>query len=220
MLNSEEKYIGQDYRYERKLRVQLVDRAWVYQLVSLHPLGFQRLFPDRVVNNLYFDTLDFSAYHQNVSGANVRRKVRLRWYGNDRQVLPQPVLEVKAKQSELGYKLRYPQQDMLWQQLPDWMRNNTLLSCHGLKPVLLNTYHRSYFGCCGGKFRVTLDTGIQYAAFQEGAPSRYSLQDEALVIELKYATEHDDQARQLLNWFPFRQTKHSKYVSGINGLFY
>jgi hypothetical protein len=220
MLNSDEQHTGQDYRYERKLRVQLVDRSWVYQLVCLHPLGFHPLFPDRIVNNLYFDTPDFSAYHQNISGANVRRKVRLRWYGDNRDELSQPVLEIKAKQSELGYKLRYPQEDMLWEHLPDWMNRHPLLSDHGLRPVLLNTYHRSYFGCCGGKFRLTLDAGIQYAAFRAGIPAYYSLQDESIVVELKYAAEHDDLACQLLNWFPFRQTKHSKYVSGINGLFY
>ena len=220
MLNSEEEHIGQDYRYERKLRIQLVDKTWVYQLVSLHPAGFRPLFSDRVVNNLYFDTLDFSAYHQNVSGANVRRKVRLRWYGQQRAELSQPVLEVKAKQSDLGYKLRYPQQDMSWEQLPDWIAGSSLLSDHGLTPVLLNTYNRSYLSCYSGKFRLTLDTGIQYSVYRRGTPPHFSLQDEAVIIELKYAAEDDDEACQLLNWFPFRQTKNSKYVNGINGLYY
>lgn len=220
MLSSEEISAKEDFRFERKLRVQLLDRNWIRQLIMLHPLGFRTLFPDRAINNLYFDTLDFSAYNQNVSGASMRKKVRLRWYGNNRQHLVQPVLEVKVKESELGYKQRYPQPDISWELLPAWMEDHPLLRDHGLKPTFLNTYNRSYFGCCGGKFRLTLDTGIQYAAFQVGVAPSFSFRDDSPVLELKYAAKDDDEARQLLEWFPFRQTKHSKYVTGINGLFY
>ena len=38
-------------------------------------------FPDRIVNNVYFDTPDLAAFEANLWGAPERRKCRLRWYG-------------------------------------------------------------------------------------------------------------------------------------------
>jgi hypothetical protein len=35
------------------------------------------------------------------------------------------------------------------------------------------------------------------------------------ILELKYSDKDDDEARYITNYFPFRMTKSSKYVSGI-----
>jgi SPX domain protein involved in polyphosphate accumulation len=41
---------------------------------------FIEKYPMRVVNNIYFDTIDFSSYQSNIDGASNRSKVRIRWY--------------------------------------------------------------------------------------------------------------------------------------------
>ena len=35
------------------------------------------------------------------------------------------------------------------------------------------------------------------------------------VFELKYEPEHDEEARRISSWFPFRMTRSSKYVTGL-----
>ena len=37
-------------------------------------------------------------------------------------------------------------------------------------------------------------------------------------MELKYDTEHDMEANTISGFFPFRMTKNSKYVNGVDHL--
>jgi hypothetical protein len=41
-----------------------------------------------------------------------------------------------------------------------------------------------------------------------------------VIVELKYAAGDDDDARSITSAFPFRPTKSSKYVTGVQRLGY
>lgn len=92
-------------RYERKYRVESLDLSHVKQAVRNHPVSFRTLFPDRQVNNLYLDTSDLHFFQENLAGVAIRRKYRIRWYGESLEKVEAPVLEVKLKEGELGEKL-------------------------------------------------------------------------------------------------------------------
>lgn len=210
---------GIDYRYERKYRLSGLSKAWLEQMIRLHPAGFRTLYPERRVNNIYFDTADFSAYRLNVIGAPHRRKYRLRWYG-DVAALQHPVLEVKIKNAELGYKEHYPQPDSQWSGLPHLLRHLPALREQALQPVMVNRYRRNYWGSADGRFRITVDDSLQFAAYRPGCAPHFLLSDDALILELKYAAEDDADAQHIFAGLPFRQTKNSKYVTGVNLLYY
>ena len=63
-----------ELRYERKFRIEGLNWSALQQIIRQHPAAFCKAYPDRQVNNIYFDTPDFQAYHSNVNGAENRRK--------------------------------------------------------------------------------------------------------------------------------------------------
>ncbi|MEM1121071.1 MAG: polyphosphate polymerase domain-containing protein [Bacteroidota bacterium] len=205
-------------RYERKYRITHLHQAAVEQAIRLHPAGFRKIFPDRQVNNIYFDTVDYQTFQQNIAGINQRKKYRIRWYGADSKQVYNSQFEIKIKHNELGRKEVIKLADIdrksmteLTQQINQ--HTNQLLQ---LSPTLLNTYQRSYWGTTDGRFRITIDWDLHfYPPLTTATFSKQSLSDRAIIIELKYDEGHDELARAILQHLPFRQTKNSKYVTGI-----
>ena len=98
--------ISREYRHELKFILDGLKEDWIHQQIKMHPAGFVRAYPPRYINNIYFDTYDFKAYQENLSGASGRLKVRYRWYGEE----PYPTsgtLEVKCKRNQFGWKENY-----------------------------------------------------------------------------------------------------------------
>ncbi len=58
-----------------------------------------------LVRSLYLDTPDFMAYHEKLSGATVRHKLRVRVYGQDPSQTPHVRLEVKSRYSGFIHKI-------------------------------------------------------------------------------------------------------------------
>jgi hypothetical protein len=127
-------------RYEIKFVAYEHEFHRLLQWVRMHPAGFISPYPDRRINNVYFDTQDCMAYAENLSGASDRRKVRYRWYGHNMQI-DEGVLEVKCKRNYFGWKQHHKvpckpdKGDSSWREI----RNNMLaeLSDDG-KRILCN----------------------------------------------------------------------------------
>ncbi|MDP2729354.1 MAG: VTC domain-containing protein, partial [Dehalococcoidales bacterium] len=125
-------------------------------MVILNPAVFSEIYHPRFVNNIYFDTVDMSAYQDNLIGISDRLKVRIRWYGELFGLIEEPVLELKIKRGFLGGKLKFPlasfyldrnyslqsQQDMFAEaNVPEVVRYYV----KSLKFSTLNRYQRKYF---------------------------------------------------------------------------
>ena len=66
--------------------------------------AFRTANPTRMVNSLYLDSPALDDYSDNLDGVSVRRKLRLRWYGNT--IEPERLrVEVKSKRSGVSSKL-------------------------------------------------------------------------------------------------------------------
>jgi len=205
-------------RYERKYKIENLSYSLVEQSIRLHPAGFRKIFPDRQVNNIYFDTSDWTTFKENVMGIAERKKFRIRWYGENLQDIEQPIFEIKIKSNQLGDKISHPilpfqlsKLDLTFNEIQNLSEAKV-----SLLPTLLNSYHRSYFGTPDGKFRITLDRKLRYFSLLNNFIfNTYQIQDEGVVMELKYKETLDLATDRITQHFPFRMTKSSKYVSGI-----
>ena len=205
-------------RFERKYRIEQKTVEVVKQMLRFHPAGFTTLFPDRQVNNIYFDTETLDTYRQNVYGVNERKKFRVRWYGENPLEIANPQFEIKIKHNELGTKEVYPIEAFTLDNLGPLTRKVSRIPQPSipLKPVLLNSYIRSYYISADKQFRVTIDHQLRYHSLLNGPKFRtYQIYDDAIIVEIKYEEDIDDRVNFLTQRMPFRQEKHSKYVNGV-----
>ena len=84
--------------------------------------------------------------------------------------------------------------------------------------MLINRYERKYFVSADKRFRVTLDTNLEFykvKSFAEESVRRIS-PGEKYIVEVKYGFGSEEDAHRLTSRFPFRLTKSSKYVDGMD----
>ena len=214
-------------RYERKLVAERAGAGAVRRLVARHPAMFSPAYPPRWVNGIYFDTPLRASYGDNVEGNPDRSKMRLRWYGGLMGSVTDPVLEVKTKAGLIGGKQRFPLAPfvvdhtccattlaaMLRPQLPP----GEAALIGSLEAVCAVRYHRDYYLSADGRFRVTVDADIAYAAIGRRR-SRWhhrTTEGRRVIVEVKYDREHDPDADRISAWFPFRLARNSKYARAL-----
>lgn len=205
-------------RYELKYSL---DPEHIFALESIllsHPSGFRKQFPDRIVNNIYFDTPDYSAGRENLNGISDRTKIRYRWYGNS-LTSNNGVLEFKIKENTLGYK-RYIH-DIELSSLSKLAAsvNNQLGEEKEYIPSLVNQYLRSYYLDTSQAFRLTIDRNISYQFPIEGVSSILPYRDDRVIVEIKFDQSKFRQLENISRYFPFRMSKHSKYAAGLMALY-
>ena len=218
----------ENLRYERKFRVEHLPFESVRQLVRMLPLGLRPSFPERRINNIYFDTPTLNSYHENTSGTGGRKKFRIRWYG-ERGWPEGPLnLEIKGKDFDLGQK-NYHQTDTVpegdLRRLLDAVRKLPGTP-PALQAILANTYLRSYYATSSGSFRITIDRDQRFSGLLwqnlKRFPGRglpFQAADTAIILELKYDSAFDDDIDEILRYLPFRLQKNSKYAQGVELLY-
>ncbi|MGZ4117980.1 MAG: VTC domain-containing protein, partial [Bacteroidia bacterium] len=139
-----------------------------------------------------------------------------------------PTLEFKIKKGLLGKKDSYSllpftldtnfskeqiQQSLSSEKTPIHVRD----LMNSLKPVLLSCYTRKYFLSADGKFRITIDSKLTYYRINYFGNTflNKSIDHDTTVLELKYDSTLETEAKQIGNSFPFALTKSSKYLQGI-----
>jgi VTC domain-containing protein len=213
-------------RYERKFLTQHLTLPEVLVIVRRHAAGFREAYPARIVNNVYLDSPWLSAYHEHVNGACNRVKNRVRWYGKSNGRIGQPVLERKLKcglvsgkttqllpPMDLDGKLFRTQLESVLRiaRIPERLR----AAVRGLQPSLLNRYRRHYFLSADRRFRLTVDSELEFGSPRDLAQHRPMLQPRLIIIELKFESQHADHAQLITGHLPFRLARCSKYVLGI-----
>jgi len=221
----------QAVRHEVKILAEPADLPDAVAWLLGHRMGFRPRYADRTVNNVYFDTPLLAAFSANQSGISERAKVRLRWYGQTWQPLKN-TLEIKARGAAVGWKWSQHVNAPLdlttqtWQQIRQAVRDR--LAEHlaiplDLRPVvsLINRYDRMYFESQDSRVRVTLDRSVQlFPQLGRATPGIWHAANnrKALIIEMKVAQEDRGLAALALVGLPWRVTRHSKYVAGIESL--
>ena len=223
--------VPENYRYERKFAITGASLAEVEQHVRHHPALFFREYAPRVVNNIYLDSPELRNYHQNVDGHSHRAKLRARWYGQLFGNVPQAVLEQKCKRGYVGTKLsarlapfKFGRQ-VTAPAVRRWLESSALPANLGHEvrqadPTLVNQYRRQYFRSADRRVRLTIDSDLTFFRFQRHTNSFLTpVEVPALVVvELKYADAACATAASVANALPFRLTRMSKYVFGLNAV--
>ena len=220
------------YRYERKFLVENHSPFSVEGAVHLHPAQFQRIYPPRFVNNIYLDTPLLRNYRDAVDGIASRLKARIRWYGDLFTIAGSPRLELKGKEGIVCHKSVYPLNGFNFAKGNGAKDIFALLQSSGLpaeisrylslmKPVLVNRYRRKYWCSRDGRYRLTLDHKLWFGDFNTFNNSylKQAQDNVSVIIEVKYDPEADDFFSDIAKRFAFRQTKSSKYVSGIEQIY-
>lgn len=219
---------SEDWRLEMKFVLPL----WAEPNARLQLLnsdtGFRRSYPSRIVNNIYFDSIDHQAVQSNFSGIGERAKVRLRWYGDTTSPV-NSVLEIKLKSRGAGSKLRNIIStqarfgDMAWDEIRKMISSGAepsirrhLETSH--LPMLFNTYSRQYYESYDQTVRATIDTEIRSRRQSDLIrPELTHIAPPAgnIVVELKAHISNEQQLREAARSLAWRAGKHSKYIRGL-----
>ena len=217
-------------RYERKFFIDYLTHQEVEKIIKINPALFNYVYKQRFVNNIYFDSPNYTNYRDNIEGNPIRSKQRIRWYGDLLSNIVNPVFEIKNKHGEIGNKELYNLQDfqlkenMASSQLKKLLKDSQIpneFKFSPMIPMLVNRYSRKYFQSFDRKYRITLDYDLSffgicknYVSFLHGHKDNNSI-----ILELKYNSNYDNSVDSITKHFPFRITKSSKYVMGIEKCF-
>ncbi len=205
-------------RYERKYRIENQHYLQVLQEVMTIKGAFFSSYPDRWVNSIYLDNMNYGALRENLSGVSNRSKYRMRWYGENVQIIPNPILEEKVKANLLGYKnLQKLESTTLSVKNLRQRLDIGLLKDLSLEPVVMIRYLRTYLESFDRRVRITIDRDLQYRGVNNYEVDPFSDNDEAIILEIKYDQEIEDEIQDILQSVKYRLTKNSKFVSGMMG---
>lgn len=222
---------AEGYRFERKYHITDLPTGEVEAWVRRNPLLFREPYPARTINNIYLDTPGRRSLFENYDGIADRVKARIRWYGPVFGEVKRPVLEFKIKRGMVGAKQAFDvvpftvEQGMgaadVWRaldssQLPEEVRRRL----HDFEPVLMNRYQRKYFISADGLYRITLDWNLEFYRFDRhvNAFSSRVIDRQSTVLELKYSGDIDQIDDRVSGHFPFRVTRMSKFVTGMQAV--
>ena len=153
------------------------EKKWLFKntfypeiLLSLYRSNFyfKEQHSSRLINSIYFDTNNLDCINDNLDGINIRKKFRVRWYG-DSKILNFSNFEIKCKKNFESYKKifflqKFKNLDLTNRNniklLSNYI-NNSVLPNQNLKPISLIQYKRLYLISSNNLIRATLDYNIK-----------------------------------------------------------
>ena len=219
--------MGIDYRYELKFVLDNAGLSHAMQWMCKWTHA-RKKYNKRKINNLYFDDLDFSSVNENLAGLPNRKKMRIRWYGFEKNTLP--FFEVKGKNGRLVYKNSYPLNSLknrllelnvkeILSQCEKEMRLQQVIFDKYFVPTLRVNYDREYYEDLNG-IRITFDENIQfynsfpYLKLYEMLPVLYPY----AVMEIKFDPHLKTKVDDLIRPLNISPKRHSKYLVGLANL--
>ncbi len=201
----------------------------IYGWVDTSKLLLRRQFPDRTVNNIYYDSQNYDAYVDNLDGISRRTKLRYRWYGPSLSPT-EGAIELKKRVNACGFKETY-RVDKLeignsHRLLSKAIRNvvpetwGALLDFYS-SPVILNQYKRSYFISQCKQIRVTVDR--DHLVFDQRLSSDINKRKKAnivqyFVVEIKFHPDATAYVSSRIADIPLRISRNSKYINSVNSV--
>jgi len=169
------------------------------------------LYPERLINSIYFDTKNLNMYFESVEGVLPRKKIRLRTYELENsleKIKDKANLEYKISSVEGRFKVSKKNFNKNKNNLYQGLRDKDYGLC---KPILNVVYLRTYYKI--KNIRLTIDRSIIYKKIRSLKILPFSIRDNLNVVELKYSNNSLD--NQIINSFPFQFNRFSKYCRGI-----
>lgn len=224
-------------RYELKIVLPQYLKQDLLTRLRCSKYFIKEIYHDRQINNIYFDTTNYTDYLASVNGSDERKKYRIRWYGDFKKDYITPHLECKYKKGLAGGKnmceilpinlddeFNHLEYYALLKRRYHTLDSNQQYMIGELlsrNPVLINTYHRQYFITADEKYRLTVDDNMlfyDYNSINFSKTPIISTADTNIILEIKFDVNDIDGAKKLVNDIGYRLGKNSKYVNGIKGI--
>ncbi|MBT8265249.1 MAG: VTC domain-containing protein [Bacteroidia bacterium] len=208
-----------NWRFERKYALSSEEFLQFERLLMLSDLKV--LFPDRSINNCYLDDVRQSAFTESVEGYAEKIKTRIRWYGSLFSEA-RPILEFKLKQNHSNKKETFKLFNTSFSKTTNWdnyiddLRSFVLEKyqfklAENLKPVLLNSYKRSYYANFEKTLRLTVDRDLEFRSPLGHLKNKMPHKIDAYIIEIKYNNKE-----ALTNFSMLKNLgKFSKFTTGV-----
>jgi len=220
--------IPENARLEIKFVANTTELPQLKHWIRHHKHDFYTPYPDRWVNNVYFDSHDYFSFAENLSGISERRKIRYRWYG-DQQYPDVGKLEVKCKRNMFGWKRHFRADTAPFSVGDNWRDFRRGLTARlgpeaklwlDMRPLptILNRYYRQYFVTRDNAVRLTIDSlQCVYDQRYRSKPNltRKTNIPDTLVVEIKFDRVHRGLASRVIQGLPIRASRNSKYVIGL-----
>ena len=183
---------------------------------------FKKIYNNRIVNSIYYDTIDLDCLWDNINGFSNRDKYRVRWYDNINN--SEVFFEKKKKINQTTQKTKISlgkfknQEDLIFfLKSQDFVNSIFKITALNLVQVLTVSYHRDYYLDDKNKLRITFDKNIKTHQNIESNFFKNLANISNNILEFKYSLEDSNYVRQKmynLN-FNLRNQKFSKYVQSF-----
>ena len=208
-----------DLRCEIKIPFnQAFDSAFLNWRDNLRFL--KKVYADRIVNSIYYDTPEFDTAQDNLYGISSRKKYRIRWYNKEKYLN----YEIKFKKNNLGSKIIFSSKNIntnfeslfSFRNLSMLGKNNFIeyVTNFNLEPKLKVSYNRSYY-LLNNRIRITFDRNIKYES-PKLAKTQKKLIDTMNVVEIKYDLKDLNLASEIIQNSNFVPKRFSKYLRGLS----
>ena len=190
-------------RYEIKFLINSKEKR---ELIDKNQL--KKLFPDRIVESVYFDTKDLQFFNLSEEGITPRFKIRIRGYNNKKL----DNLEIKTTNNYHREKV------VIKNFIFDNYELHKNLKKIGIKQTVQKKirikYLRSYYKL-ENVGRITLDRNIEFLSPEESFHNSKKIKQN--ILEVKVQKENIDKnfIEKIIN---LKETRFSKYCIGINCL--
>ena len=190
--------------------------------------GLKKQYPNRIVNSIYYDNLNFRLAKDNIDGLTKRCKIRARSYGNLQ--INQFNIEIKKKINKFGFKKiislknntdnidfkeLFTFKNQLYKSLVKDPFVEKFITQDYLQPIININYSREYF--IFEKIRLTHDKRITYTPWGNlKSVTQKKVIDNFNVLEIKLDIDNQNDVKNILEKINLKPKRFSKYVRGLS----
>ena len=212
-----------DYRYEIKFILNETSFSDAMQWLYVCTNAVNK-YPDRYINSIYLDNLEYDSVKDNLAGISDRVKRRIRWYDKD------PIIKLESKirngrlsrkeftQIDLGNNFLDLSASELRSNINNWLYSQTELDFDYYSAILGVRYLRKYYEDQVG-FRVTFDQEIQFTDLYDDVLP-FSMSDRLvnyapIIMEIKFEPSLKSYVNSFVKRLNMTPKRHSKYLVGM-----
>ena len=201
-----------DLRREIKYNFKDYDLFYIKKFILLK-YNLKKIYQDRYVNSIYFDSNNLKSANDNLTGLSKREKFRIRWYNNDDFFR----FEIKKKENKLSKKVIFQQDNFTKNKIFKSNKILKLLKQNKLIEICSIRYLRSYY--MYRDLRITLDRNIIYKSLLNNPKNRIIRSNEK-IIEVKFNNYNTNSKNlnYLTKDFSILSSRNSKYLNSLNYL--
>ena len=201
-----------DLRREIKYNFQDFNLFHIKKFIILK-YNLNKIYHDRYVNSIYFDTTNLKSANDNLTGLSMRKKFRIRWYNNDDFFR----FEIKKKENKLSKKIIFDQDCFVKNRLFKSDKIHKFLKLNKLTEICFIRYLRSYY--MYKDLRVTFDRNIIYKSLLNNPQNKIKKSYEK-IIEIKFNnfSQYSRNLNLLTKDFSIVSSRNSKYLNSLNYL--